>query len=171
MNLNSFIQLQSLENLNYLRTETGKPFDFILTQLNKLKVSKFDGKYDLWEDVKAVNKFFINSYKPKAVEVGSNDSYDRFIGINVKGLDGNKIPWYDESDEAWEDGRLISAEERIKEYKIKYGMESKSKVPFAYQTKKFEFEGDLGTLRGDYPSYEPGNRGFNIKPRKKVDYN
>jgi len=173
MNLSAFIQLQSVENLEYLKSKTGKSYPFILTQMNKLKVNKFSSAKNMWEEVKTINKFFINAYGPKQVSEGDNSNYDRFVEINVKGLNGNKIPWYDESDEAWEDGRLITAEERIEGYKIKHGMlpATKTRVPFAYKTNKFEFEGDLSNIHGDFPSYEGGNRSFNIKQRKKVDYN
>ena len=172
MNLSSFIQLQSIENLEYLKSKTGKPNDFIMAQMNKIQVNKFDNGNNLWDDVKKVNKSFINMYAPKEVSLGDNSNYDRFVDINVKGLNGKKIPWYDESDEAWEDGRLITAEDRIEGYKIKHGMlpATKTRVPFAYKTNKFEFNTELATLQGDYPSYEGANRNFNIKPRVKVKY-
>jgi len=174
-------QLTSEENIKYLETKVNKSYFEIYKDLNKENIKKtiINSNYsDIWEGVRKLNKMYIDSNVIKSTpelsnkvlvneKLNTNWTYNKFVAESVRGGVSPKVPWYNESDEAWEEGRNISAEDRISEYNKKHGFVANVKPAFKYDTRRHIYNANLSSIYGDNPSYETQNRAFNIKPRSK----
>lgn len=176
-------QLTSDENIKYLETKVNKAYFEIYKDLTKENIKKIIIKsnyVDIWDGVKKLNKMYIDSNVIRTAPVLSNKllvdekintnwAYNKFIAESLRGGISPKVSWYNESDEAWEEGKDISAEERISEYNKKHGFVANVKPAFKYDTRRHIFNANLSSIYGDNPSYETPNRSFNIKPRTKYN--